>query len=109
MLRISIEGKPFALAFKHLQFTQPQTNLVKSARPVRAHTSCLIYSVGEDGKVNYNDRKAYGISFCSAEDRFEKERGRRLSLAKAISGFSKEVKRDVFRQYEGRRILHKDS
>lgn len=102
MLKINILGQPFALTFKHVQFEKPQTGLLSSGRPVRAHTSCAIYKT-EEGKVNYQEKLSYGIAFCSSLDKFEKERGRRLALAKALSRFPKAVRRDIFEQYEGRR------
>ena len=110
MLKIQIQGRPYALSFKHVKFTQPQTNLIPSERPVRAHTSAIIRRFKEDGKVNFDiPAVAYGIAFCSKDDKFEKEKGRRLALQKALSQVSREERKNVFRQYEGRRILHQES
>lgn len=103
MLKLEIQGKKFALTFKHLQYKQLQTNLTPSGRPVKGLTSATIWMVGEDNRVDFNRPPvAYGAAFCSKDDKYVKEIGRRIALKKALSRCNREQRKDVFKQYDAR-------
>lgn len=61
--------------------------------PYRGVTACFIQN-----KDNF-EILAEKTSFCSVNDKFEKEAGRKVSLTKALKGFPKEFRTRVWEQY----------
>lgn len=54
---------------------------VEDLNPV---TECFINAVGPDGKVDIDNDFAYGVAYCSLFDNFDKNKGRKISLGRAL-------------------------
>lgn len=94
MIPITIGDEKFKLVFKH-HFYGNDPFYYSPTAPVKAYTRATIFNKDNEPWVS-------GTAFCAVSDKFEKERGRRLSLQKALSIFSRDLRRRVFEQYENR-------
>lgn len=101
MIRLSLNGEELALTFKHNRYDKPQF-VGLTSRPVQAVTYAWIYGLDGEGKMNRGDARAAGIALCSIEDNFCKESGRRVALSKAVSRWPREIRKQVFCQYDSR-------
>ena len=64
-------------------------------------TRCDVF-VQEDGK-NLDDGYTYGLALCAPQDKFVKEYGRKLSLARAIEHMPRDVRAKVWETYLSRK------
>ena len=92
---VMIDGVEYKVEFQHEQLTKPRDLGFSSL--TRAFTKCII--------SHYNsDYRQVGISWCSANDVFNKEQGRKQALTQAICRFSRPVKTQFWAAYFGRNM-----
>lgn len=72
MFHVKVGDKDIRFTFKHLTFGR--------GAPAKASTSCFL---------EVDQKGAIGIAACAWADNFNKERGRKLALARAIAAFRK--------------------
>jgi hypothetical protein len=60
------------------------------------YTSCMVEKLGELGYRMFIGEAA---AICSVKDQFCKETGRRVSLARAIKGFEREKRAQIWAEY----------
>lgn len=63
-------------------------------------TRCDVFM--QEGGKNIEDGYRYGLALCAPQDNFVKERGRKLSLARAIQDFPREVRVKIWETYLNR-------
>ena len=61
--------------------------------PYRGRTECIV-ALDKEGEL-----LTEGESYCSIRDRFDKAVGRKVSLARAIEGFDKELREEFWMKY----------
>lgn len=79
-MKVKIKDQEFIVRWKHWQ--------------EQKITYCHIY----EGKRI----KGYGTAFCSKNDQFIKEMGRKVSLKRALSGYTKEQRTIFWQTYHNR-------
>lgn len=79
-MKVILKNKPYRVSFKHNGFDDSQDTL------------CVIRD--EDGEI-----AGIGQAFLNPLDNFCKATGRRVSLKRALEGFSNESRRTVWTQY----------
>lgn len=90
MLKTRIEGKEVRIGFYHSQ----EPGWFVKGKPVRGYTVCTVKVEGEEDLS--------GEALCSAQDVFNKEVGRKISLSRAIQGFPRETRKQIWEAYFGR-------
>jgi len=61
--------------------------------PYKGKTTCYI-----DDELS-GEALREGVAFCSINDRFDKARGRKLSLTRAIEGLDKDLRKEFWTAY----------
>lgn len=95
MIPITLNGAPYKLVFKHHRYGD-NPMVFSPTVLISDRTEAIIYDAT-------NQPILKGIAFCNVVDRFEKEKGRRLALQKALSKMERGERKKVFEQYDGRR------
>ena len=54
-------------------------------------TKCVIYTFDE--KTGKEEQKSVGVAFCAWNDQFEKNKGRKISLQRALQAFKREERK----------------
>jgi hypothetical protein len=83
-MKVLVQGKEYRLWFKHL---------LLHGEKYRGMTSCCIIDQEKGTAVSY------GHSACVIPDIFVKATGRKLALARAVQPFSREDRREIWKQY----------
>lgn len=89
-MRLIIEGKEYALKFCH-RFSGGQGAFGSLSQ--RPFTECAIFEKGADTET------FYGLASTHSKDQFKKSTGRKVSLAKAISGLDRTERTKIWKQY----------
>ncbi len=94
-MKIKVNGDEMYLGFHHVMFDEPRIEeAAHSKHPVRGFTEAYI-GWGEDNSIS-------AIAWCSAEDRFEKAKGRWIALGKLISDLPRKDRKQIGDQYNAR-------
>lgn len=100
-MNLEIDGQKWRVSFNHRLFLdsagkpQPQKNPMTNRKLARGYTQAIVYGpqfVGE------------GLSFCSMDDQFNKQRGRKEALARALFRLDKATRRAVWDAYHAKRV-----
>jgi hypothetical protein len=98
VIKFTIGKREYAMVFQHRQnefnpaFLNPRTEI--------GGTVCRIYELGEDGKKG--EEIAYGASYLHPNDNLNKETGRKMSLSRALAGWTKKDRTKVWEFYRNR-------
>ena len=94
-MKINIDGRDYSFKFYHKN-DQPASNGKLSKKvedtPIERATTCIIFN--EQG-----DEVASGTANVHPHDNFCKEKGRKISLARAIKTWDKEYRSQVWDEY----------
>lgn len=96
MLRLKAQGKDVRVGFYHAAKSPLVLSGSRGKTICKGFTTCRI-SVEQD-----NPEVMFGTAFCSDRDVFNKEKGRKVSLTKALSFYPKEFRREIWEGYFGR-------
>ena len=90
------DGRKYTLGFAHVRLGEPQIYKRRSGRTtlVQAITRCVVRDIGNGGTP-----VAEGVARCSATDRFNKERGRKIALERALLGFERGIRARFWETY----------
>ena len=72
---------------------------MRSDHTVKGVTTCVI-TQAKIGKIYL------GYSYCSESDQFDRSKGRKIALARALSDFDKETRKVIWEAYW--KVVHKD-
>lgn len=97
-MRVNLKHQAYQIDWEHARFDpRPLTLPSGKAKLVHGSTVCVVAPVDVGGAVT-------GTAWCSVEDVFKKERGRKESLTVALRrmGISREERAHVWSAYHGR-------
>jgi len=95
MLKTEIEGTEIRVGFYH---EQDPGWFVSSDRPIKGFTRCTV----KIGTKEDPQGELIGESYCSTLDVFNKEKGRKIALSRAIEALPREKRRVIWEAYFGR-------
>lgn len=96
MLRVNVGGKEWRILWEH------QSGPVEGPEgAVPPMTECRLYSGAE--RREKGDWDEYGCAHLHPKDRYNRETGRKVSLAKAIKGWDRADRKAVWEAYLNRR------
>lgn len=106
-MRVQLSGKEYLIDWMHAQYPRPESLLLENGKEmqVRGNTTCIIQPAeGMTPPEVTPSAMVVGIAWCAAADVFEKEKGRKVSLARALeeSGMPREDRTIIWREYHGR-------
>lgn len=89
MLKLKHKGQEIGFSFMHIN---PLPAGVGVSIGIAGMTDCTLI---------INETESHGQAFCSVSDRFDKETGRKVSLARALeaSGVDKDTRTEVWNRY----------
>ena len=90
-MKINIDGRDYSFKFYHKN-DQPAIDKKAEETPIERATTCIIFN--EQG-----DEVASGTANVHPKDNFNKEKGRQISLARAISSWDKPYRTQVWDEY----------
>jgi len=84
----------YKVKFYHVRFNKPTLvpEIAGTAHSIQAITSCVMLK---------DDKEYMGMAFCSAEDNFSKNIGRKIALSRALkeAGFARKIKEQFWNEY----------
>lgn len=83
MFQVKIEDKLFDVTFEHRFYQDVLPNSEWYSKNIRARTTCAI----EQHDIAFG---GFGAAYCSVHDQFDKNKGRKLSLTRALQEFTKD-------------------
>ena len=93
-MRINIDGRDYSFKFYHKNdqpFTSKLSRKVKQT-PLERATTCIIFN--EEGV-----EVSSGVANVHPKDNFNKEKGRKIALSRAIKTWDKEYRSQVWSEY----------
>lgn len=86
VLQFVVSGNVYRLAFHHTVFDVPVKGTIapEHDRKIIGRTSCLIKTWPEGADPKNSTIVGQGVAECSAQDRYDKETGRRKALRRAL-------------------------
>lgn len=91
MLKITIDNTSYEIEFEHKQFEPPRLITNGGALHfIRGATIC---------RVIHADKSDVAVARCSCADQFNKATGRKISLTRALTGFPRKVRKQIWQAY----------
>ena len=92
-MKINIDGRDYSFKFYHKNDGDPKPKLSTSEyKPVERATTCIIFNeAGEE--------VGSGTANVHPKDNFNKEKGRQIALARAISNMDKKYRTQIWKEY----------
>lgn len=104
-MRIDVDGRSFDVAFNHVQHAPKQ---LSPNVAVKGRTECTVSQL----YLDYNNRLirekdntirstplGHGVGYCSVQDVFSKEIGRKIALKNALAALSRDTRKAIWRSY----------
>lgn len=100
MIRALINGEEWSINFRHLRIAPGSPNYIIVGRDARARAATLCeIRRGERGRFV----DSFAQAFCSVDDNFSRETGRRLALSRAITRYDLGTQVALTEAYEKRK------
>ena len=101
-MKVKIGRTIYKVEFKHSQIGGIGRNKFGKIRLYAGRTFCRILSEGRKGARITGKTKSTGVAYQNPQDEYTKERGRKLSLARAIQDFDKSDRKIFWEAYLSR-------
>ena len=110
MLHVRVYGNEFEVNFVHTppadlqRIKQLEEELAAARKEVRERETVCKVTRLTDGRPDPGYLANSGSTTCSFDDNFCKERGRKIALARAIHGFSRQARTQIWEAYHKSRL-----
>lgn len=94
-MKVQLNGAMYRVWWWHNQYDHPRT-----APPHSAVTMCGIETGDRTAAPTTCIQVGFGAARCSVKDKFSKQAGRKIALARALKAFNKSERAAFWRKYD---------